>query len=82
MSKALPLHDLQFLAELGCGREGKLADAGGVISSELFIARVLRVEKAESKETDEDEDIPRTLPLLYHRRGYTSCIPTAPPNST
>lgn len=61
VSRAIPLHDLDFL------RKGETE--GGIllrkedVTSELFIARVLRVEHVSE----------RTLPLVYHRRGYTTC---------
>ncbi|KAH7908599.1 flavin reductase like domain-containing protein [Hygrophoropsis aurantiaca] len=43
---------------------------GSGLGSELFIARVLRVEKAPELTGIEEEDDMRTLPLLYHRRRY------------
>ncbi|RDB16004.1 hypothetical protein Hypma_003581 [Hypsizygus marmoreus] len=70
VSKAIPLHELGFLEGKGFA-EGNASYAGDAIVSELFIARVIRVEKMELK--DMTEDTPRTLPLIYHRRGYTSC---------
>ncbi|EDR05244.1 uncharacterized protein LACBIDRAFT_303549 [Laccaria bicolor S238N-H82] len=45
-------------------------------SSKLFIARVTRVTRVESSPSDHDG----SLPLLYHRRQYTSCqIPPCSP---
>jgi len=73
VTRPLPLHDLKFLE--GLGRvSGECAShiMGGVISSELFIARVQRVEETQTAEKDGEG----TQPLLYHRRGYTTCIPT------
>jgi hypothetical protein len=46
-------------------------DAGGV-ESELFIAQVMRVEDVPRVENVGDDDSIRTLPLIYHRRGYTT----------
>lgn len=40
--------------------------AKGAVSSELFIAQVTRIEALASTPM---------LPLLYHRRKFTSCIP-------
>lgn len=78
VSKALPLHNLEHLEQRDCGEKNAL-DPGGMVVSELFIARVLRVESLAVKDTDEEH--PRTLPLLYHRRRYTSCHSTAPSKS-
>jgi len=64
VSRAIPLHDLDFL------RHGPTGNSKGVVpvslrkedvTSELFIARVLRIESGYE----------RTLPLVYHRRSYT-----------
>lgn len=74
VSTALPLHDLEYLRKRGAGMEGcvsEVAPLGGGVASELFIARVMRVEPLSLGE--DDEGTLRTLPLLYHRRGYTSC---------
>jgi len=46
-------------------------DAGGV-ESELFISQVVRVEDVPRVETVGYDDSIRTLPLVYHRRGYTT----------
>jgi hypothetical protein len=46
-------------------------DAGGV-ESELFIAQVMRVEDVPQIENVWYDDSIRTLPLVYHRRGYTT----------
>ncbi|KAF8647212.1 hypothetical protein AX16_006850 [Volvariella volvacea WC 439] len=70
----VPLHDLEFLEKLGkSGNESRcrpIQPHHGV-TSELFIARVVRVESLSLRQEGE-EDTPRTLPLLYHRRGYTT----------
>ncbi|KAF8889265.1 flavin reductase like domain-containing protein [Infundibulicybe gibba] len=63
----LSLHDLEFLG--GDGSNGCPAPAEGAITSELFIARVLRVE---SMVGDSEEALSEKLPLLYHRRTFTT----------
>lgn len=75
-----PLHDLDALGGRN-DRQGEseaVAGTGGAgdVSSELFIARVVRVEdvlpsEVEAKENGEDSAL-RTLPLLYHRRRYAT----------
>lgn len=75
----IPLHDLDYFGS-GIGAKAKEPElAHGCVSSELFIARVMRVEKVP---TTRDESVAggegeseRTLPLVYHRRSYTSCHP-------
>lgn len=61
VSRPIPLHDLDLL------RDGDLRSAVPLkkedVASELFIARVLRVESMSE----------RTLPLVYYRRSYTTC---------
>lgn len=53
------------------GRDGRrpVALKKGAVASELFIAQVTKIEALAS--------IPM-LPLLYHRRKFTSCIPCPP----
>ncbi|KAJ7574301.1 flavin reductase like domain-containing protein [Mycena floridula] len=64
----LPLHDQKFLE----GRSRTVSDASNATGiSELFIARVLRVEKVIRDEQDP------VRPLIYYRRGYTSCVSDA-----
>jgi flavin reductase (DIM6/NTAB) family NADH-FMN oxidoreductase RutF len=77
VSTAIPLHDLDCL-EKGNLNGKDVCDPGNMIVSELFIGRVVRVEKAELGPLDEEN--PRTLPLLYHRRGYTTCLPPHTPS--
>lgn len=60
VGRGIPLSDLD---NLGSPKEVVL-QKGNVAFSELFIARVVRVE------THADE---RTLPLVYHQRTYTTC---------
>ncbi|KAF9461061.1 flavin reductase like domain-containing protein [Collybia nuda] len=74
-SDAIPLHEMVSLEEQSLGREG-VPHSENMVVSELFIARVTRVEALDMG--DADEEHPRTLPLLYHRRGYTSCYPPKP----
>lgn len=69
-----PLHDLDFIegrsGEATLGVQESLEGTGP--ASELFLARVVRVESLP------EEDDTRTLPLLYHRRTYATChdLPT------
>jgi flavin reductase (DIM6/NTAB) family NADH-FMN oxidoreductase RutF len=70
VSAAVPLHNLGSVGRVVPGKEDAL-DAGKPVVSELFIAQVMRVEALDMGDVDEEH--PRTLPLLYHRRGYTSC---------
>lgn len=48
------------------------ASAGTGLPSELFIARVLRVERVPLVEEDGQDAELYKLPLLYHRRRYTT----------
>jgi flavin reductase (DIM6/NTAB) family NADH-FMN oxidoreductase RutF len=72
LSGSLPLHDLKSLERMQSGgvATAKAASEGEGMVSELFIAMVFRVEKIQKKEGDDDPL--RTLPLLYHRRSYTT----------
>lgn len=64
-----PLHDLEALGGLG-GEAGPSVETTGKgdVSSELFIARVMRVEDIP---LDVDHEL-RPSPLLYHRRRYAT----------
>ena len=62
---SLPLHDLEFLERRTAVSKDK--EEGDCVVSELFIARVTRVEDLAPIEGE-------VLPLLYHRRGFTSCL--------
>jgi hypothetical protein len=81
-----PLNDLAALGdELSSSRAKRNTcddvEAGGV-ESELFIAQVLRVEDVPpvaGVEAREDDAI-RTLPLVYHRRSYTTTADKLPLN--
>ena len=62
-----PLHELGALDE--AGMEDALSKGPDAFVSELFLARVVRVESLpQSGELDDT----RTLPLLYHRQKYTT----------
>lgn len=69
-----PLDDLSALGDKVTqkteGTSGSV-DTGGV-ASELFIAQVMRVEDVPRAENVGYDDSIRTLPLVYHRRGYTT----------
>lgn len=65
VSKAIPLHDLE-LSRGESSEEMMKPPLEDCPSSKLFIARVTRVESSPSDHDD-------SLPLLYHRRQYTSC---------
>lgn len=62
-----PLHDLEALRE-GESDEDNVWSGEGV-ASELFVARVTRVEMISNMA--EDATL-RTLPLLYHHRAYST----------
>lgn len=69
----IPLYDLEYFgAGLGAKAREPVLDEGDV-ASELFIARVVRVENVENLSSGKLEEWERTQPLIYHRRGYTSC---------
>lgn len=64
VSRAIPLHDLDLLHNEATGNsKGVVPVLKEDVASELFIARVLRIESGHE----------RTLPLIYHRRSYTTC---------
>ncbi|KAF5316783.1 hypothetical protein D9619_006526 [Psilocybe cf. subviscida] len=81
----IPLHDLDYFTDGGMGRgeqarresEPGLELEEGAVTSELFIAQVVRVEDVASVSDVEHTttDGERTLPLVYHRQRYTSCRP-------
>lgn len=74
VASSWPLHDLDSLRE---GKsKGHSTWEGEGVASELFIARVIRVESI-SKGSDL-----RTLPLLYHHRAYSTTRDVPPPNSS
>jgi len=68
------LHGLDaFDLDRGNRREKEWNGPG--VASELFIARVTRVEKVP---TDDVDNPLRTLPLIYHRQGYGTVHPLDP----
>lgn len=78
----LPLNDLAALGDkLSHKAEGTCdsVDADGV-ESELFIAQVMRVEDVPQVASVGNDDTIRTLPLVYHRRGYTTTADKLPLN--
>ncbi|KIK93691.1 hypothetical protein PAXRUDRAFT_828703 [Paxillus rubicundulus Ve08.2h10] len=71
----LPLTDLRWMGKkpMSDGNvEAQELAGGGGLASELFIARVLRIERVPPPESDGNDDGLRTLPLLYHRRQYAT----------
>ena len=63
VSRAIPLHDLGLLRNMDSRDSVPMSLRKEDVASELFIARVLRVESISE----------RTLPLVYYRRCYTTC---------
>jgi flavin reductase (DIM6/NTAB) family NADH-FMN oxidoreductase RutF len=64
-----PLHDLKFIEGQDRTRlERETTLEGNGVASELFLARVVRVESLPFT----GDDHLRKLPLLYHRRGYAT----------
>ena len=76
VSRAFPLHDLEYLAG-GGGEKDHLEVpllGPGEVASELFLARVTRVETPVREEGAAETDSLQSLPLIYHRRTYTTCL--------
>lgn len=75
VGRSLPLSDTRWLhsnAEEWEAEVGQIEGVGGV-ASELFIARVLRVEDTmQEPEGQLENDKLWTMPLLYHQRKYTT----------
>jgi flavin reductase (DIM6/NTAB) family NADH-FMN oxidoreductase RutF len=69
------LHDLDAFDSEGGNRREKKEWNGPGVASELFIARVMRVENVP---TDDVNNPLRTLPLIYHRQGYGTVRPLDP----
>ncbi|KXN86716.1 hypothetical protein AN958_09707 [Leucoagaricus sp. SymC.cos] len=69
VGRSMPLHDLEFLTSAEEEGRRRAALKKGAVASELFIAQVTRVEALASTPM---------LPLLYHRKKFTSCIPCPP----
>ena len=76
---AWPLSDLKAL-DSGAEKMAEGAVMGDGVASELFLARVLRVEDVPLDEAVSDGSA--QLPLLYHRRGYgtVQSHPPGPPS--
>jgi hypothetical protein len=74
----LPLNDLVALGD-NIPHKVEGVDPDGV-ESELFIAQVLRVEDVPRVAGVGYDDTIRTLPLVYHRRGYTTTADKLPLN--
>jgi flavin reductase (DIM6/NTAB) family NADH-FMN oxidoreductase RutF len=72
MARTLPLHDLDFL-EKRSEVPKEVAPQRRGVGSELFIARVVRVEESQSQGKEMEVGQRKMLPLLYHRQGFTSC---------
>ncbi|KAK0440946.1 flavin reductase like domain-containing protein [Desarmillaria tabescens] len=66
VTSPIPLHDLEFLES---GMQKKLSKAP-VLSSQLYLAQVLRVEKVDQEAGSGRE----VLPLIYRHRTYTTCL--------
>jgi flavin reductase (DIM6/NTAB) family NADH-FMN oxidoreductase RutF len=83
VSASWPLHDLEKLDRASRHIHGKDEPwEGDGVASELFIARVVRVERQPPLSPDgaEISDNPEHLPLLYHRRKYTTTgLPSGSP---
>lgn len=75
VGKSIPLHDMQYLKRKLLHGNPMETNAvpweGEGVASELFIGRVTRVERVEKTERSD-------MPLIYHKRAYTSVEPTAP----
>lgn len=75
----IPLHDLDYFSAGPGAKVKQPVLNNGDVASELFIARIVRVQDLRSlgadSENEDQEEWERTLPLIYHRRSYTSCYP-------
>lgn len=74
IGRSLPLSDTRWLHSSmeEWETEVQQVEGGSGLASELFIARVLRVEDVQELEGQLENDKLRTLPLLYHQRAYTT----------
>ncbi|KAG2071635.1 hypothetical protein BDR04DRAFT_502559 [Suillus decipiens] len=74
VGRSLPLNDTRWLHSSMDEWEAEVQQVEGRsgLASELFIARVLRVEDVQEPEGQFEDDRLRTLPLLYHQRAYTT----------
>ncbi|KAJ7230407.1 flavin reductase like domain-containing protein, partial [Mycena pura] len=67
VSKGLPLHDVRLLQERRFDKPPDELPSNSQAVSELFIAQVMRVEVTDPVAEGQN------LPLLYHKRTFTSC---------
>ncbi|KAG1763997.1 flavin reductase like domain-containing protein [Suillus occidentalis] len=74
VGRSLPLSDMRWLySSMEQGEaEVQQVEGGSGLASELFIARVLCVEDVQEPEDQLENVKLRTLPLLYHKRSYTT----------
>ncbi|KAH7920527.1 hypothetical protein BV22DRAFT_1039762 [Leucogyrophana mollusca] len=72
VGRSIPLSNVRWLWRRGEENDDEVQQVEGSsgLGSELFIARVLRVEKTQNLASGGEGDSLRTLPLLYHRRQY------------
>jgi flavin reductase (DIM6/NTAB) family NADH-FMN oxidoreductase RutF len=75
------LNDLAALGDKLTHKVDEMRDSVDVgdVGSELFIAEVMGVEDVPRAEGAIDDNL-RTLPLVYHRRGYTTTTEQFPLN--
>ena len=79
-----PLNDLTALGDKltlthkAEGTRNRCDTGDGDIGSELFIAQVMRVEDVPRAAGARDDSDIRTLPLVYHRRSYTTTADKLP----
>jgi flavin reductase (DIM6/NTAB) family NADH-FMN oxidoreductase RutF len=74
VGRSLPLSDTRWFHSSLEEWEADVEQVEGLsgLASELFIARVLRVEDVQETEGQLEDDQLRTLPLLYHQRKYAT----------
>ncbi|KIK62079.1 hypothetical protein GYMLUDRAFT_138091, partial [Collybiopsis luxurians FD-317 M1] len=71
-SPPIPLDDLLFAGnDSGFESRSRNVEETSSYTSELFIARVTKVEKLASGGSEASD--PHAMPLLYHRRSYATC---------
>lgn len=74
VGRSLPLSNTRWIHSSMEEWETEVEQVEGVsgLASELFIARVLKVENVQELEGQLENDGLRTLPLLYHQRKYVT----------
>jgi len=74
IGRSLPLSDTRWMHSSveEWGTEVEQVEGVSGLASELFIARVLKVENIQEPEGQLENDELRTLPLLYHQRKYVT----------